>query len=200
MTQITFFPYPFMVTLLLLVLAVTRRRKRGWLYGSILTAFGLYLMLMMDLAVFPIHLPADWPASQPWRLFSFRDHSMINLNPLNLRYLFWYVSSGMGTPAAIVREIGGNILLTVPFGLGVNLFLPVPRRLAGWFILAGGLMLEAAQLLILVVFGPSMHSVDINDVLFNTLGVWLGWLMYRLAFRGWRLEKQRPANRLPVQR
>ena len=189
MTQVLFFPYPFLAVLFFLILKILIRRKRGWLYLTILTVFGLYLMLVMDLAVFPIHLPVDWPVSQPWRSFSLRDHTLINLNPLNLRYLFWYVSSGMGTPIAIAREIGGNILLTVPFGLMINLFHPVPKNRVVWLILGGGLMLEMAQLLILIFFGPSMHSIDINDVLLNALGVWLGWLLYRLVFRGWSLEK-----------
>ncbi len=71
----------------------------------------------------------------------------------------------------------------------INLFHPIPKNRVVWLILGGGLMLEMAQLLILIFFGPSMHSIDINDVLLNALGVWLGWLLYRLVFRGWSLEK-----------
>ncbi len=83
--------------------------------------------------------------------------------------------------------------MTIPFGLGISLFYPVRGRRILWLALETGLALEGAQLLIMLVIGPNVHSVDINDVLLNALGVLLGYALYRAAaWGGLKLSKALP--------
>lgn len=167
-----------MLGFLILALTVARQRKRGWLYLSALGLFGIYLMGVVNIVAFPIVLPQYWPTFRNWQELQFNLTQMVNLIPFN------YGNMLNVTPYIVLREIGGNILLTVPFGLGVNLFYPITRRQMFWLAIATGLVLEVTQLLIIVVIGHSMHSNDINDVLLNASGVLIGYGLYRAASWG----------------
>lgn len=72
--------------------------------------------------------------------------------------------------------------MTIPFGLGMNLFYLVRARRVLWLALGVGLAFEGIELLILL-FTPSYHAVDINDVLLNALGVLFGYGLFRAAER-----------------
>lgn len=75
---------------------------------------------------------------------------------------------------AVVFDILANFLLTIPFGFGGCFlkFLGGKRLMLG--ALGAGLTLEGVQLLLILMLGEYPHSVDINDVLFNALGVMAG--------------------------
>lgn len=98
----------------------------------------------------------------------------INLVPF--RSISAFISDGIGTTFFI--NIIGNIVLFIPLGF----FLPLLWRrwqrflsvlLAGLFF---SLTIETIQLFI-------HRSVDIDDILLNTLGVVLGYGIYRLCTR-----------------
>jgi glycopeptide antibiotics resistance protein len=108
---------------------------------------------------------------------------MVNLIPGNYGNMFADMAAGMLSPNIVVWEIAGNILLTVPFGLGISLFYPARGRRILWLALAAGLVLEGIQFLIMVGIGPNVRAVDINDVLLNGLGVLIGYGLYRAV--GW---------------
>ncbi len=62
---------------------------------------------------------------------------------------------------------------------------PIPVRRIAWLALFTGLALEGAQLtleLLGVVSGYG-HSIDINDVILNALGVLAGYGIFRLIAR-----------------
>lgn len=180
-TTIEFYPYPLMLGLFILSLSLFRSRRRGWLYRAALALFGLYLLAAINRVLFPIYLPERWPAYQSWAAFAHVMTSMVNLIPGNYGNMFEDLANGMLSPNVVFWEIAGNILLTIPFGLGISLFYPVRGRRILWLALATGLALEGAQLLIMLVIGPNVHSADINDVLLNALGVLLGYGLYRAA-------------------
>jgi glycopeptide antibiotics resistance protein len=186
--MIEFFPYPFGLGLLVLVWTLLRNRRLGWLHLAVLALFGLYLLALLDLVAFPIRLPARIPAYQSWNDLLFFLRTSVNLVPGNYGGLFSTVASGGVSPLYLWREVGGNLLLTVPFGLG--LFLLPKARVYPWrVVLAAGLAPEALQLLVSLLFGPNMHSIDINDVLLNTLGVLLGLALQRAIASGWQKRR-----------
>jgi len=194
MTIINFYPYPLILGLLILAFTIARQRKRGWLYLSASGLFGIYLMGVVNIVAFPILLPQNWPTSLTWRETALSLTQTVNLVPFNYGNMFLDFSAGLISPNIVLREIGGNILLTVPLGLGVNLFYPVCRRHVFWLAMAAGLVLEVTQLLIIVIIGPSLHSVDINDVLLNALGVLIGYGLYPAAIWGLRQMRSRFAQ------
>jgi glycopeptide antibiotics resistance protein len=170
---IEFFPFPFLVSLFLLTAMIVHSRKRGWAYIIVLILFGVYIMAVVNFLFFPIFFPGNWPANLTWK-DTMRGLMEINLIP------FYYARIGSISSDLrnILYDIAGNILLTIPFGLGFCFLTKLRDKRIFWVALSVGLFLEGAQLLMKLIFGVFFHSVDINDVLFNALGVVIGWGLY----------------------
>ncbi len=172
-----FYPYPLITGLLfLLVLLILSWRKRhSWTYLLCLWLFGVYLLIALNLMFFPVFMPIDWPAGITL-LNTLQTLSHINWIPFHFGDLF---SASRGV---IIQELAGNILLTLPLGFALPFLTRVTFQQMGKLALLTGLALEGTQLLMSIVnihrtYG---HSVDVNDVLLNTLGVLLGYFAFRL--------------------
>lgn len=186
MTSVDFFPTPAMLGLALLALALYRRRKRTLGYRLGLGLLGLYLMALVSAVFFPLNVPEGWPGSVNWdENVAYLSHSpSINLIPFQFGDLFVDTSEGRAPVPYWVYQIGGNILLTVPLGLWLGVFAHLrARRVLAWAF-GAGLAMEGTQFLCMLV-GLGGHSVDVNDVLLNALGVLVGWGGARLALRLW---------------
>ena len=85
--------------------------------------------------------------------------------------LYYYLSLREDAETGL-QNIGGNIALFFPCGLLLPLaypsFLPPARLLAAAFIVS--LFCESMQLLL------AIGTFDVDDLLLNALGAWLGWL------------------------
>jgi glycopeptide antibiotics resistance protein len=77
-------------------------------------------------------------------------------------------------------EIAGNIILTVPFGFGINFLARLNPKNALWLALTIGLGFELSQLIISLVFRSGFRTVDINDAILNTFGVLIGYSLFRI--------------------
>jgi glycopeptide antibiotics resistance protein len=137
---------------------------------------------------FPIPLPENWPRNLSWR-DTIRALTEINLIPFN----FGVNSKTFTSFENALGDIVINVLLTIPFGLGVCYLVPMRAKQVIFLILATGLTLESFQLLGKLSLGVYYHSVDINDVLMNGLGALLGYVFYRLI--NWFFKKQRAAQK-----
>lgn len=155
------------LTALIVILIVLRRKGKSipWLF--FFSLFWLYLMQVVSVAVFPF--PIDIP-NENFKL-------NINLIPFNFGYC-----DPRGI-ALCIRQIYENILLTIPFGFGINFITRIkPRQI--WGLAAGvGSTLELLQLATSLTFRTSFRVVDINDVILNALGVLTGYGFFRLF--GW---------------
>jgi glycopeptide antibiotics resistance protein len=157
------------VGLLILIAAIVHFRKRDWVYVILLALFGAYVMAVVDFIFFPIFFPENWPANLTWK------DTIRGLNEINLIPLYYArIGSMSASLGNILYDIVGNILLTVPFGLGFCFLTGLRDKRIFWVALSVGLFLEGAQLLMKLIFGVFFHSVDVNDVLFNALGVVIG--------------------------
>ncbi|NMB67234.1 MAG: hypothetical protein GYA20_00545 [Chloroflexi bacterium] len=156
------------VTLLLL----RRRRTTSQLF--LLGAFGLYLILLVSATLLPIDLSPDYRAIMQ-RDAKFTER--MNLIP----FYFGPYGSLWRSRYALVS----NILLTVPFGLGIGFVARVRPRDLRWLPWAVGFGIEGAQLALGLAQGFPYRVIDINDTLMNALGVALGyglfWLIARAA-------------------
>ena len=81
---------------------------------------------------------------------------------------------------ATLAGAAGNVALFLP--LGFLLPMLAPRLGRFWATVGAGFALSAALELSQVAF-PGVRRADVNDVLMNTLGAALGYLLYRLAER-----------------
>jgi len=139
---------------------------------SLLVAiFVVYLLVVAALTVLPTHFSR--------RNLPHADH--INLVPLGYSFKCFqqaYVTYHDLT-AFCLRNTLGNIALFLPFGF---LFPLNFARYRSWQRVVGvallvSLGIETIQFLLRFVGSP--RAVDIDDVLLNTLGAWLGFLIWR---------------------
>lgn len=107
------------------------------------------------------------------------------------------VASGVryGMPVEyIVIPILGNVAMTVPFGALVPGLVPSLRRWgrAALASAAYSALIELSQLVVgLVAFGLLYRTVDVDDVILNTIGGSVGYGLFALARRGLTHEKTR---------
>jgi glycopeptide antibiotics resistance protein len=174
---IEFYPCPLFISLftLAMVLLILWRRRHRPVYLFCFSLFFVYLLVALCVVFFPIRLPQNWPKDVTvqtalWTL------SHINLNPFNYGNLFSMNAS------IIFWNLGGNILLTLPFGFGLPLLVPVSTRRIFWVALFAGLFFETTQLVIELsgLVSGYGHSIDINDVVLNAAGILLGYGLFRL--------------------
>ena len=94
----------------------------------------------------------------------------------------------------LLTDFGLNLILTIPFGLGLGFFFK-PRflKLCFWALLTG-LSLEGVQLLIKLGAGTFYHTVDINDVILNALGVIVGYGLFLILKKLFDMIKKKPAT------
>lgn len=126
---------------------------------------------------FPISLSDTWPVDLT-KATVLRILKDVNLTPL-------YFLSFNHRPFSMTWlfvDFVLNILLTIPFGIGLGYFRK-PRFLKIFLWAVGtGLALEGIQLLLKMIIN-NYHVVDINDVILNALGVMIGYLVYWLFSR-----------------
>ncbi len=174
--DIQFLPYPMLVGMGILagLLPILWRKQHRVTFLLCVSLFWVYVLLVLGVMFFPFQLPDDWPENISaqnalWTL------SRVNLIPFKFGDLF---SASAGV---ITQELAGNILLTMPFGFGLPFLVRVPARRILWIALIPGLALEGTQLLfgLLGMTSGYGHSVDINDVMLNTIGALAGYGVFR---------------------
>ena len=78
-----------------------------------------------------------------------------------------------------------NVFVLSPAGVYLPLLFRSLRGRRGLVVLAvaGGLSVEAGQLAISTVLGFHYRTIDVDDVILNTIGIVVGWLVLRVALR-----------------
>jgi RNA polymerase sigma-70 factor (ECF subfamily) len=179
-------PIPFILAALPFVLYALRRR--GWKFLLIFAAFWVYCVALIDAVLFPMFTPepgVGFSFASRWEQFThlYRTHGL-NLVP-------FYFGNCRDLPNACRRGILENILMTVPFGALYPLLHPLPARRVPLLALLVGLGTETAQLLTMLLIRANYRSVDINDTIFNALGVILGYLLLQTGRWAFHRVKQR---------
>jgi len=137
----------------------------------------VYLAMVAALTIVPTHLSRIRSA----------DPNHINLIPLDYSYRCFLQDSGMHPhlTAFCLRNTLGNVALFMPLGILLPFVDTRFRSLRRVLLLAlcMSLVIETLQFVLRFVGNP--RAVDIDDVLLNTLGAVLGYLIYRgLKLRG----------------
>lgn len=84
-----------------------------------------------------------------------------------------------GITTTAVAQIIGNIVLSVPFGTFVLILFRIPQWWKKALIaLIFPVLIECTQLIIGIVIGNMYRNIDVDDILFNMLGVFLGYAIY----------------------
>lgn len=168
----------------LLVSTFFKRNYYGMGQFTLVLSFAIYLLSMLHLVIFPIEV----------NLGEYR-----NLTP-------WYKAANFIPILTIdVKTFVLNVIMLVPFGM----YLPFLNRKIqsikqaarlGFYV---SLSFELTQLVIRILLG-SGRSTDINDLIANTLGAVIGFLLIRKVskislaqsvFHKFSLEKRAGVNR-----
>jgi len=156
------------IGLLVILLPFLWQRKHSLAYLVFFSIFWLYLLAVVQAVVFPFAVGTSVSPAV------FRPS--LNLIP-------FYFGDCPAAPAFCARmtleSILDNILLTLPFGFGINFIRKVRPKAFLWLAPAVGCGCELAQLIISLVFKSGFRAVDINDAIFNTIGVLLGYALFR---------------------
>jgi len=157
-----------LIGLVLLLFLLALLRKHGVWFLLFFSIFWVYLLVLVGVTLFPMPLMADVQRVGVWvQIATGWRFSGLNLVPL-------YFGNCWELPRLCAIGIWENILMTVPWGFGINFLVRLRPRDFLWLALVPGVVIELSQLLMGVWLGMSYRTVDVNDVLFNTLGVWLG--------------------------
>ncbi len=168
----------------MLVAAYFLSRKRSPIFRLVLVCFGIYLILLIGTLFFPILVPGNWPdnlstsemrsALQQINLIPFHNTGILDSEPL----------SGSG-----ILDIFANLLMTIPMGMAIPYLTSMRARFVILLAVVFGLLFEGVELIVKLFTGTFYHTVDINDVLMNTLGVLTGYIIFCiLRWTSWKLH------------
>ena len=161
-----------LVTLVFFVILFTQwRRKHNLPYIFFLSLFVGYLMYGIDKVFFPLEISG-----------SFSD-AMRHLPILSSVNFVPFYFGQFGLTAGGLRFLVYNILLTLPFGFGINFLTRMNVKKIVSVSIFLGLGLEIAQLLLSLALRYPYRVVDINDAMFNAFGVILGYGFFKLFAR-----------------
>jgi glycopeptide antibiotics resistance protein len=155
--------WPIAASVLLTLMAILRRRQRSIWHLLGFAIFGVYAICALDLVFFPIDISGAY--AEVMRNIPISSH--VNLVP------FYFGPYGL-TDASLVTLLN-NILLTIPLGFGLSFIVRVKFRDFSIIAVAVGSSIELLQLVVSLILGYPYRVVDINDVIFNALGVLVGY-------------------------
>lgn len=139
--------------------------------------FLLYCLLLIKtiLIKYPLSMIADIIATQNNISFSAR----INNSNFTLLHTITYYIQGEPSLNIAVQNIVGNFVPFIPFGALLPSSIKFFRSFlkATLFYIGFSLMIEVAQ------FFTSLGTFDVDDLLLNTLGAIVGFLIYKLGHR-----------------
>ena len=148
---------------LVIALAILWIKKKSSSYLLFFAIFWIYMIGVVSVVVFPF--PIGIPNS------NFKPD--INLVPFDFGYCHPEMLS------LCIRNLYGNILLTIPFGFGVSFIARIKPKNIFWLAIAVGFTFELVQLFISFAIRSSFRAVDVNDVILNAAGVLLGYAFFR---------------------
>jgi glycopeptide antibiotics resistance protein len=173
--MVHFFPYPFFISLVAVLFIFIIFGVRGKPIYRLLIYFvsWAYLLVVIGLTIFPI--------PYLWDLSGLKASDQIALVFSRINWVPFYNWGGYIERSQLF-EIVNNILLTIPFGILINLLVKLNWKNILWVSIASGLAIETSQFIMSLFFGP-YRTVDINDVILNTLGSLIGYLIFITAVR-----------------
>lgn len=154
------------IIVLLIALIILWKQEKDLSYLFCFSVFWIYLIKVAGVIIFPFPI--------------FEDYSYLNLKPNINLVPFDFGSCEMMN--ICLRNIYENILVTVPFGFGISFIARLKPRDFIWLGFLVGLAFEGIQLIISLIASP-FRVIDINDVILNTFGVFIGYGFYRIF--GW---------------
>jgi glycopeptide antibiotics resistance protein len=168
-------PLAWLVLIVFLVVHWRRKQCGSAIFCNLI--FGIYLLYAIQLTFFPMGVAGDFVNAMRQNSTWLSD---VNLIP-------FYIPQGFLENEYLIQfvlvQFASNILLTVPFGFGVNFIVRLRRKDFLWLPFAVGFGIELSQLVINWILGYLYRVVDVTDALLNAAGVLIGYGIFRLFSR-----------------
>lgn len=170
--MLNYFPCIFFLGVILLVVFLLIQFNKDKLLSVLTVSFlmGTYLLTVIGITLFPIPIPSDINSINFNEQIPF---VISHVNVVPFQYMGWF------NIKVLIFEIGMNFLLTIPFGFLINFFYKINWKNAIWVSIASGLAFETSQFILSLFFGV-YRTVDISDVILNTLGSFVGFFLYKI--------------------
>ena len=160
-----------------LYLIITNKgKRRGLKEIGKSTIMYVYIMLVLKFTVFPI------PRLNSNTYFLQKEIGFSRCNCIPLRSLYWALVKAYSYSMImiILKPIIFNTCISIPFGFLIQLFYrdkttPISKF---WLALGFGTCIEGLQLLISIFIGYTYKVIDVDDVIFNAIGVLIGYQGY----------------------
>ncbi|MBT2757574.1 VanZ family protein [Mesobacillus foraminis] len=169
-----------LICLVVYIIFIVKKKKENLADPNVVLNCFLfvYILILMNVTIFP--LPIDTQLIR----YSI-DHP--EYNPTNNFIPFQSISNYLSGPhfTVAVKNILGNILLLAPLGFFLNYYKRGPISLM-LLILIGffsSLSVELSQLLISSILGFTYRSFDVDDLILNTIGFTLGFIIFHIFQR-----------------
>lgn len=138
----------------------------------------VYLVLLIRMIVFKNPWEETMLVTDGWSWEAVRSHmetaNFVPFHTINLYITYW---EKLGRIAFV--NLVYNVIAFIPFGLAV----PIVRgadRVSFWFTMITGFLLSAGIELTQLI--TLLGECDVDDVILNTAGVFLGWLIYAVCY------------------
>lgn len=152
---------------LVCLLLFLRKRNHSLSYLLFFSIFWVYVLSVIKWTLFPIYIDS-FRREVLGRQFM----GSVNLIPF---YFGPFTNLAHALPGLVL-----NTLLTMPAGFGISFITRFKPGDLVWLVAVFGFGIEGLQLLISLLLGYPYRTIDINDVIFNTLGILLGYLLFRV--------------------
>lgn len=165
----------FTIPLYLIFAGVKHVKKESWMNQIIYLFLYVNILNVISLTLFPIPFQKEL-------IESMQNNNYIKHNFIPFKDTWSTLSNETASLKWKVYLLGGNLALLIPLGV----LLPILKRniqinqmvLYAFFT---SLSIETTQLLISSILGFNYRSFSVDDLILNTLGGFLGYLIYRLA-------------------
>ncbi|WML44558.1 VanZ family protein [Neobacillus sp. PS3-40] len=178
-----------------IILALKQKHKKSlvWFKELIRLLFVLYILMVISVTLFPLDIGV------PHEKFTYRFLNFIPLisivgdvNQVGTAYS----GDSLFMIKLIVKNVGGNILMLMPLGFFMPILWGKFERLENTIMIGFlvSLSVECLQFLELLLGLGMTRTVDIDDVICNVLGTFLGYFIYKLIIT--LLGKRKKASKL----
>lgn len=154
--------------LLVLWIIISSVMKKSTARKILISLFIVYMTAVASITIFPIIIEPE----------------LMVITDKSIRLIPFSTISDLLTNATfktIVLQIFGNILMTIPYGVAVP-FLVERKRWYHYLIytLAFPIAIELSQLIICLLTNSFYRTVDIDDVILNSIGIVIGYGVYKI--------------------
>jgi glycopeptide antibiotics resistance protein len=144
---------------------LVKKRNKTFTYITFFSVFYVYLMFVINYTQFPIIIHDYANASSIREAISTNVYLIPFQDGFNLSYL-------------LSRAVLLNVLLTIPFGFGISYIMKTNWKRIILLGLLVGVVIESLQFAVLIINMFHLRSVTIDDVIFNFIGVIVGYGLF----------------------